>query len=115
MKINATITDKTSGTDRVSLAYAYANSSGTWIKIIDMTNIEDNIWNATIPAFPYNTNVTYTIAAEDNVGNSITTEEMGYDYQYHVIPELPFFPISMVFMIMSVLVTIIRERVRERS
>jgi hypothetical protein len=52
-----------------------------------MTNLEDSIWTATIPAFPAGTNVTYAVAAEDNVGNAISTEEMGYTYQYPVIPE----------------------------
>ncbi len=107
VKINATVTDKTSGTDRVSLDYAYANSSGIWIRIIDMTRIEDNIWNATIPAFRYNTNVTYTVAAEDNVGNSITTEQMGYDYQYHVIPELTSFTMSILLIVTSLLTVLL--------
>jgi hypothetical protein len=33
------------------------------------------------------TNVTYMIIVEDNAGNVATTEEIGYKYQYHVIPE----------------------------
>jgi hypothetical protein len=47
------------------------------------------IYNGTIPRLPYCTNVTYVIIAEDNFNNTITTEEMGYLYKYHVIPEFP--------------------------
>jgi hypothetical protein len=98
VRVNATVTDDLSGVKRVTLLYD-ANSSGTWIAE-NMTKLEGDIWNATIPAFPYGTNVTYAISAEDNVGNAITTAEMGYEIQYQVIPEfspliiLPLFTIS---------------------
>jgi len=87
--VNATVTDEISGVKQVTLFYAYANESGIWIRNANMTNIEGDIWSGTIPKFPYCTNVTYTIMAEDNVGNTITTVEMGYDIQYQVIPEFP--------------------------
>jgi hypothetical protein len=87
VNVNATVTDDVSGVKRVTLFYAYANSSGTWIRVVPMTNLEGDIWSGTIPGFPYGTNVTYTISAEDNVGNAITTVEMGYDIQYTIIPE----------------------------
>jgi len=113
VKINATVTDNLSQVKHVTLIYAYSNSSGTWIRIIDMTNLERNIWNATIPAFPYCTNVTYTITAEDNVGNTITTQEMGYEYQYHVIPEFPTAIIVLLFMIATLLTVIVYKRKQE--
>jgi hypothetical protein len=82
-----------------------------------MTRIKDSIWNATIPAFPYNTNVTYTIVAEDKMGNSITTEEMGYDYRYHVIPELTAFTASILLMTASLLPVLLytRKRIKVRN
>jgi hypothetical protein len=40
---------------------------------------------------PYAQNITYTIIAEDEAGNTITTEETGYQYKYHVILEFPSF------------------------
>jgi len=86
VEIQATVTDDLSGVKKVTLNYT--NGNGTWI-IVAMTNIEGNIWNATIPAFPYCTNVTYIIMAEDNANNTITTEELGQSYEYHVIPEFP--------------------------
>jgi hypothetical protein len=104
VKVNATVTDNLSGVKTVTLIYAYANSSGTWMKIIDMTNIQGNVWSVTIPAFPHFTNVTYTIIAQDNAGNAITTEKIGYEYQYHVIPEFPQVSISLWFMILTLLV-----------
>jgi len=113
VKINATVTDNLSQVKQVTLIYAYSNSSGTWIRIIDMTNLEGNIWNATIPAFPYCTNVTYTITAEDNVGNIITTLEMGYEYQYPVIPEFPTAIIMPLFMIATLLTIIVYRRKQE--
>jgi len=112
VKVNATVTDDVSGVRRVTLFYAYANSSGTWIRTVSMTNLEGNIWNATIPKFPYCTNVTYAITAEDNVGNIITTVEMGYDIQYHVIPEFPSFLILPMFIVATLLVVILYRRKR---
>ena len=103
VKINATVTDDVSGVKRVTLFYAYPNSSGTWIRTADMTNLEEDIWSATIPKLPYCTNVTYTITAEDNVGNIATTVEMGYDIQYHVIPEFPVILILPLFIVMAIL------------
>jgi len=86
VKVNATVTDP-NGVKQVILNYTYTNSTGTWTIVVNMTNLEGNIWNATIPAFPYGTNVTYRIIAEDNMNNTITTEDLGYEYQYSVIPE----------------------------
>ncbi|NWF86221.1 hypothetical protein HXY32_00145 [Candidatus Bathyarchaeota archaeon] len=87
VKVNATVTDNFSGVKQVILNYT--NGNGTWVTV-NMTKIGENIWNGTIPAFEYCTWVNYTIMAEDNVGHRITTVEVyGYQYQYHVIPELP--------------------------
>jgi predicted secreted protein with PEFG-CTERM motif len=54
-----------------------------------MTNLEDNIWNGAIPSFPVGTNVTYTIIAQDNAGNSISSKAQGYKFEYPVVPEFP--------------------------
>jgi len=114
VKINATVTDNLSEVKQVTLIYAYSNSSGTWIRIINMTNLEGNIWNATIPALPYCTNVTYSIMAEDKAGNSITTIEMGYEYQYPVIPEFPTAIIMPLFTIATLLTLIVYRRKQNR-
>jgi len=103
VEVNASITDNFSGVKRATLIYAHANSSGVWVRITDMTNIEGNIWNATIPPFPHCINVTYAIQAEDNVGNTKTTEEMGYEYHYHVITEFQSLAILLLFLIATLL------------
>lgn len=83
--VNATVTDDLSGVRRVTLNYT--NNDGTW-STVEMTNTEGNIWNAKIPAFPYDTNVTYAVTAEDNF-NNIATTQTGQEYRYRVIPEFP--------------------------
>jgi hypothetical protein len=110
VKVNATVTDDVSGVKRVTLFYAYANSSGTWIRIVNMTKLEGDIWNASIPKFPCCTNVTYAIAAEDNVGNAASTAEMGYDIQYHVIPEFTALAMTLLFMVAMLLTAMVHKR-----
>lgn len=110
VKVNATVTDAISGVKRVTLFYSYANSSGIWMKVVNMTRLEGDVWNATIPALPYCTNVTYAILAEDNVGNMITTVEMGYDIQYHVIPEFSPLLILAIFAILTLTLIIYRRK-----
>ena len=88
----------------------YTNGNGTWI-LADMANLQGNIWNATIPAYPYGINVTYLIVAEDEVNNTITTEELfGYDYQYQVILEFPSLIILPLFMLATFLAIIVYRR-----
>lgn len=84
VEVNATIFDDLSGVYRVTLAYTTGN--GTWFNKV-MMNIEGDIWNSEIPCFPYCTNMTYMIVAEDIVGNTRSTTELGYTLEYHVIPE----------------------------
>jgi len=110
VKVNATVTDYLSGVKQITLNYTYTNSSGTWTSVVNMTNLEGNVWNATIPAFPYCTNVTYVITAEDYVNNTITTLEMEYEYQYHVIPEFSSFLVLSLFMIVTLLAAIVYSK-----
>ncbi len=113
VEINATVVDELNEVKHVTLNYT--NGNGTWFTI-NMTNLEGNVWNATIPAFPYGTNVTYVILAEDNVGNTVTSEELGYELQYQVIPEFPSFLILPLFMAATLLVVLVfRRKARERA
>ena len=107
VKINATVTDATSGIKQVALNYT--TGDGTWISV-EMTNLEENIWNATIPAFPYGTNITYMIIAEDNAGNTITTEQLEYELEYQVVPEFPLPTILLAFMMTTLLLAIIFKK-----
>jgi hypothetical protein len=111
VEVNATVTDDLSGVKQVTLNYT--NGNGTWINV-DMTNLEGNVWNATIPKFPYCTNVTYAIIAEDNANNTITTEETGYEYQYHVIPEFPSFIILPLFMLYTLIAVTLAKKIRRK-
>ena len=111
VEVNATVTDDLSGVKQVTLNYT--NGNGTWINV-DMTNLEGNVWNVTIPKFPYCTNVTYAIIAEDNANNAITTGETGYEYQYHVIPELPSFIILSLFMLFTLIAVALAKKIRRK-
>ncbi|MEM3458696.1 MAG: hypothetical protein QXN36_03610 [Candidatus Bathyarchaeia archaeon] len=82
--VYANVTDDQSGVKQVILNYTTGN--GTWFTQTMELYIAD-IWNATIPAFPYCTTITYIIIAEDNAYNTISTDELGFALQYHVIPE----------------------------
>jgi len=109
VKVNATVTDNLSGVKQVTLNYT--NGNGTWM-LVEMTKLEGSIWKATIPSFPYGINVTYVILAEDNAGHTITSEELGYEYQYQVVPEFPSFYIIVLFAIATLLavITYIRKQ-----
>jgi hypothetical protein len=109
-KVNATVADNLSGVKRVTLICAYTNSSGTWTKIIEMTSQGQSIYNASIPRFPYGTNVTYVVVAEDNAGNIITTEDAGHQYTYSVVSEFPLFMILPLFVILTLLAIIASRR-----
>lgn len=107
VKVNATVTDDVSGVERVTLSYT--NGNGTWM-IVEMTNLEGSVWNATIPSFPYGTNVTYAILAEDNAGNTVTSEESGYEHQYQAILEFPSWATFTFFTIIVMALTKIFKR-----
>jgi len=108
VKVNATVTDELSGVKQVTLNYT--NGDGTWVTV-NMTNLEGNVWNATILAFPYGTNVTYKIIAEDNMNNTITTEELGYEHQYIVVPEFAALtPMLLMLMALTVAIAICKRR-----
>jgi hypothetical protein len=107
VKINATVTDATSGIKQVILNYTTNN---TTYLTINMTNFGGNIYNATIPTLPLGTNVTYVIEAEDNASNTITTQQLGFVYQYQVIPEFPSLIVLELLMITTLLAVIVYRR-----
>jgi hypothetical protein len=107
VQVNATVTDYVSGVREVTLNYT--SNSVTWTNFT-MSNLEGNVWNASIPAFPYGTNVTYIIVAQDNAGNAITTLTMGYEFQYQVIPEFPALTIILPLFMISTLLAVAFHR-----
>jgi hypothetical protein len=99
VRVNATVTDALSEVGWVALNYT--DDNGTWVTT-EMMKLEEDIWNGTIPAFPHGTNVTYTIIAEDIVGNTVTTEELyGQPNQYQVLPEF----LSLIILPLSLIAT----------
>ncbi len=104
VRVDATVVDNLSGVKQVTLNYTTGN--GTWTHV-EMMNLDGNVWNATIPRFPLGTNVTYVIIAEDNVGNAINTDTMGYTYGYPVIPEFPSIVTLLLFMVIAMLSTML--------
>jgi parallel beta-helix repeat protein len=109
VKINATVIDATSGIKQATLNYT--TGDGTWISV-EMTNLEGDIWNATIPAFSYGTNVTYVIIAEDIAGNIITTEQLGFECEYQVVPEFTLLTVIIALVIATSLIAIISRKKR---
>jgi len=109
VRVNATVTDGLSGVERVSLNYTDGN--GTWV-IAEMANLEGDVWNGTIPAFPHGTNVTYIIIAEDKAGNTVTTEELyGHPNQYELLPEFPLWIILPLFLVATASTIAVRKRI----
>lgn len=90
---SATIIDDESGIKWAMLAYAFFNDSGFWVANVEMTNVEGEIWNATLPAFAPGTNLTIIITTEDNAGNIVSSRDLGYACQYYVVQELAIFAI----------------------
>jgi hypothetical protein len=109
VQVYANVTDNVSGVKRVALNITLSN--GTMFTV-EMTNLEGNLYNGTIQQFPYNTDVTYMILAEDNLNNTSTTTDLGYEYQYTVISEFPTLIILPLFMILSLLAALAYRRQR---
>jgi parallel beta-helix repeat protein len=109
VRINVTVSDAVSGVKQVILSYSANN--GTWFSV-NATSLGQNIFNAAIPPFPSGTNVTYAVTAVDNVNNTISTLQMGYEYQYHVVPELPIMLTLFALMASTLFAAIIFKRTR---
>jgi hypothetical protein len=107
--VSATIIDDESGTKRATLVYAFFNESVLWVASVEMTNVEGQIWNATMPAFVPGTNVTVIITAEDNAGNTVSSQELGYTCQYYVVQELAILVILPFLFLTSLVAVAARE------
>jgi parallel beta-helix repeat protein len=110
VKINATVIDATSGIKQVLLNCTFTNSTDTWYTVFSMAHLRGDIWNATIRPYPYGTNVTYVIIAEDSAGNTITTEQLGYEYEYQIVPEFPTWTSMLLILIVLTLAIAIYKR-----
>jgi hypothetical protein len=105
--INATVTDLASGVKRVSLTY---NNGSFWTSV-NMTSTSGNAWVANIPTLPQCTNVTYAITVQDNAGNIITSENLGYKLGYQVVPEFTL-PIMLALLVAVTCLTVTVQKTR---
>ena len=79
IKIRAHVTDP-SGVDTVLLMYRVAApgaAADEWTTVV-MTRVEDNVYEATIPAQPGGTTVYFKIWANDTLGNVFETSEQSF-------------------------------------
>jgi hypothetical protein len=81
VRVNASVTDASSGVGSVILNYTV---NGVQITI-NMTSIEQDSWSCTIPAFPFFTNVSYVIVAQDRAGNVAISEETQYEVAHALV------------------------------
>ena len=112
VSVNATVTDSVNAVTQVSLNYTTGN--GTWITV-NMTNLQGNIWNSVIPAYPYGTSIIYAVQATDSMGNTLTTQELGYNLHYTVVAEFTGLPIVFVLLITTLFVAVIYARKRSKT
>jgi N-acetylneuraminic acid mutarotase len=110
--VNATIFDELSGIKRVTLKYSVSSTT----KYLRMTNLGNNLWSYTIPEFPEGEAITYAIVAEDNAGNTITTEQMGQTYEYQVIAEFSYWaPLLVTLFALMMLVVVFQNRLKLKA
>ncbi|MEJ2240597.1 MAG: hypothetical protein P8Y18_00410 [Candidatus Bathyarchaeota archaeon] len=100
--IKANVYDE-SGIKEVTLSYSV--DSGSWSNLT-MTKAEGNIYSAEIQAYPKDTNVFWTIIAENNVGKSSRID----NEFYNVIPEFPLLTIPVVVIPIVFVLSIIYRR-----
>jgi parallel beta-helix repeat protein len=85
--VRINVTDFGTGVHNVTLWYSLNNGT-TWTPT-NMTEISENIYQATIPGYENCTWVSYKIVAYNNAGNNATKDNFAFYYKYHVIPEFP--------------------------
>ena len=108
--VTVIMTDNMSTIKSVILNYTYTDGSGSRNMTIAMTNAQADVWIAALPAFAYGTNVTYTIWAEDNAGNFITTKDVGYTFHYSVIPEYSASYFAIILLVFALFSTLLARR-----
>ena len=110
VSVNSTVVDQESGVSEVFLEYTSGN--GTWLRV-EMSELAGDVWTSTIPPFSYDTNVTYRIITNDYMGNSVTSEDLGYEYEYTVVPEFAAW-LFLPFLMLAMLSAIIAGKVKDK-
>ncbi|MEM3628632.1 MAG: CARDB domain-containing protein [Candidatus Bathyarchaeia archaeon] len=110
--VTVTIVDYGSGVKNVTLWYSLNNGT-TWT-ILNMTELAANTYQATLPGYGNCTWITYKIIAYDNTENMAVKDNNGYNYQYHVIPEIPLTTMFIASLILTTLITIITPKTKRK-
>lgn len=74
-----------------------------------------DFYNGTIPQFPYGTTVSYKIIVENRANNTVTSEELGQEFQYYVVPEFQVWLVLPMFMMTSLVVVAVFKKRKFRS
>jgi len=106
--ITAIVTDAESGVYNVVLSYS-TDGEQTWNNVTTIKTIGDT-YEGQIPGLPAGTEVQYQIIAYDNVGHPAVENNAGEYYVYTVIPEFPSIALIAIFMILSLLATILIKK-----
>lgn len=108
--VNVTV-ESPIGIKQVFITYTKDNQGDY---IVYMTNIEGNKWSGQIPPMSNGTTVTYTITAEDTLGNQISTDPYSYTVIDSVIPEFSLSTILILLTILSLVIPIAKRYHKQR-
>jgi len=106
--ITVIVTDAESGVYNVTLSYS-TDGGQTWNNVT-MINTTGDTYEGQIPGLPAGIEVQYKIIAYDNVGHPAVEDNAGEYYVYTVIPEFPSIALIAIFMILSLLATILIKK-----
>ncbi len=70
--------ENASGVHMAWLTYSENSTGSVRYHTVGMEYAGDNVWSATIPAYPWRTNVTLYVEAQDEAGNAVNSTVVGY-------------------------------------
>jgi hypothetical protein len=115
VKVLVNVTDSLSGIKDVTLSYNL-NDSAVWIDSPMTFNSTTGLYETQIQVQQANTLVKYKITAYDNAGNHKVEDNNGYYYVYTVIPEFPSTMILSLFMLTTLIVTVLlKKKIKPKS
>jgi len=112
VKILVNVTDFMSGVKNVTLSYNL-NDSTVWINLPMVFNSTTGLYETTIKIQQANTLVKYKITAYDNAENFRVEDNNGTYYAYTVIPEFPSTMILSLFVLTTLIATVLLKKKRK--
>ena len=112
VRILVNVTDFLSDVKNVTLSYNL-NDSTVWISLPMVFNSTTGLYETIINIQQANTLVRYKITAYDNAGNSKVEDNNGTYYAYPVIPEFSSTTILQLFMLTTLIATILLKKKRK--